>query len=90
MIIQFEKCTGKPSCRSEEEINAWLRRKFIFTVQNELNFRHDDYTDEKILKSSKVVWYLINSQLRSEYINEIQTTLLELQDSIPFGELKSF
>ena len=36
-----------------------------------------------------MVWYLINSQLRSEYINQIQTTLLELQDSIPLGELKS-
>ena len=35
-----------------------------------------------------MVWYPINSQLRSEYINQIKITTLELQDSIPLGELE--
>ena len=35
-----------------------------------------------------MVWYPINSQFRTEYIRQIKITTLELQDSIPLGELE--
>ena len=88
LVLHFEKCKDRPDCKSDKEILEWLQRKFIFTLQNEIHFELDDYTENKITSNSKVVWYPINSQLRSEYINLIKITTLELQDSIPFGELE--
>ena len=86
LVIQFEKCAGE-NCKSESEITTFLRRKFILTMQNGQSFNNDDYTHSKIQKSSKAVWYMVNSQYRSEYINELQVTQLDLQDSIHLGEL---
>ena len=40
-----------------------------------------------IARHSKITWYPIDSQRRTEHINEVQLTALELQDSIPLGEL---
>ena len=33
--VYFEKCSGSPDCKNETEILSFLRRKFIFTLQNE-------------------------------------------------------
>ena len=87
--VFFEKCSGRPDCKNQTEILSFLRRKFIFTLQNENIFQTDDYTQNKISKWSKVRWYPINSQLRTEYVNQILRTNLELYDNRPLGELLS-
>ena len=56
-------------------------------MENDESFKNDDYTDSKIQRVSKSIWYMVNSQYRSEYINEMQVTQMELQDSIHLGEL---
>ena len=86
LVIQFEKCSGE-GCKSEAEIETFLRRKFILTMENQESFNNDDYSDNKIQRVSKTIWYMVNSQYRSEYINEMQVTQMELQDSIHLGEL---
>ena len=60
----------------------------MLTMQNSEKFINDAYDDSKIQHVSKAIWYMMNSQYRSEYINEIQKTELVLQDSIPLGELE--
>ena len=56
-------------------------------MENTESFKNNDYSDSKIQRVSKSIWYMVNSQYRSEYINEMQVTQLELQDSIHLGEL---
>ena len=60
----------------------------MLTMQNSEKFINDKYDDSKIQHVSKAIWYMMNSQYRSEYINELQMTELVLQDSIPLGELE--
>ena len=61
----------------------------MLTMQNGEKFINDKYDDSKIQHVSKAIWYMMNSQYRSEYINELQITELVLQDSRSLGELET-
>ena len=34
LVIRFEICRDKDFCRKEEDIMAWMNRKFIFIIEN--------------------------------------------------------
>ena len=34
LVFRFEKCTNSASCKSDAEIQAWLKRKFIVVYYN--------------------------------------------------------
>ena len=76
--LYFEKCNNNDKCKSEAEITSFLRRKFIFTVQNQNLFQTDDYSPDKVTETAKLAWFPINSEMRGEYINEIKMSYLEL------------
>ena len=61
----------------------------MLTMQNGEKFINDKYDESKIQHVSKAIWYMMNSQYRSEYINELQITELVLQDSRSLGELET-
>jgi len=47
LLIVFERCEGKDYCKSKEEIDAWLVRKFLVTVTNQKNFLKDVFDPDK-------------------------------------------
>ena len=59
LSIQFEKCdpTVRDTCKSDEEIFEWLKRKFIVTVENTNIFRMSVYNETRISFESQFSWY---------------------------------
>ena len=81
---QFVRCTKEShpeiDCHSEEEITDFIRGKFILLLFNELRFDSRYYSDEAIIKESRVTWVPINSQIRQTIPYKVSTTQLFLQD----------
>ena len=49
------------ACHSDEEITAWLRRKFIIVLQNQVRFQTTEYNqEERIVKESKLIYFPID------------------------------
>ena len=78
LMIHIVKCNnetrgeGEPPCKSDQEIEGWLRRKFLLTLTNQKRFEPENYDhDEMIIDVSHLKWYPIQSNLRKEIVNEI-------------------
>lgn len=85
-MLLFEKCKPKEGsdviCKSEAEINSWLKRKFIVTMTNQRRFLLEKFTEGKIVEEARTEWIPFNSQLREEKVYKISISNLELQDRI--------
>ena len=81
-MIQFEKCdpTLRSTCKDEDEILRWLRRKFILTYTNQRRFRIQNYDEKKVVEEARTNWIPINSQLREEIVFKMEITELTLED----------
>ena len=56
--IVFEKCDSVVrTCKSNEEIENWLKRKFMITVSNTNVFRMSVFNDTKITFEAQFKWY---------------------------------
>ena len=75
LVLNFEKCQNSTSgtiCKSPEDIDMWLRRKFVLVNSNRMRFSTRDYKSRsKIAKESHLSWIPINSQLREEVVYKI-------------------
>ena len=85
-VLLFERCdnttyTGPGTCKSDDYITNWLRRKFVFMVVNQKRFSTLDYKENKVTTETRSVWYPINSQLREEAVYKVQLMDLHLQDN---------
>jgi len=81
--ISFTMCdpTLRKTCKSEGEIKAWLKQKFILTYANQRRFVIEKFTEkEKIVEESRTNWIPINTQLREEVVFKLFITDLYLQD----------
>ena len=88
LMIQFIACDSeKRACKSESEIKAFMKRKFIITVENSSRFNQDEYNDSKITKESKLVWHPMNTVFRQESVNQIGMSHVNMQDEyLQFGD----
>jgi len=68
-------------CKSEEEINIWLRRKFVLIAINTERFSTKDFDESKLNKEIRLEWLQINTQQREEQVYKVQMTDLSLQDT---------
>ena len=71
-VIQFEKCdrtVENNTCKTDEEINAYLEDKFIMILHNERRFmaKAVGSIDEVIVKESRLVWIPIDTVIRQSY-----------------------
>ena len=75
-------------CKSEEEITAWLRRKYVIVVTNNERFEPTVFTGERVVRESLFTWHAIKSATREQLVNHIQVSRLVLHDNkwIQFGE----
>ena len=53
----FEKCdrTKRTTCKSDQDITNWLRRKFIIILENTTCFVNNDYKIDSKLDEGRIV-----------------------------------
>jgi hypothetical protein len=78
-LIAFERCVGKTFCKRAGQIDDWLRRKFIMTVQNEILFKKDVIAKTQMIETlSSLKWHIVSPQIRNEYVHKLSRTSLNL------------
>ena len=82
LTVSFKMCEGHDYCESRENIIAWLRRKFILLVYNEIRFELDGYGNDVSVQASKLVYLPVSTQAREIIPYKVQLTELELQDNM--------
>ena len=59
--LENENIEPVDACHSDEEITAWLRRKFIIVLQNQVRFQTTEYNqEERIVRESKLIYFPID------------------------------
>ena len=69
--LLFQRCdnsTFDNACKSEEEITRWMMRKFIIVYMNNERFSTRDYSENRVLKETTILWHPLNSQIREEVV----------------------
>ena len=62
LSIIFKKCdSAVRTCKSDEEIERYTRRKFLVTLQNGKRFVLDQYNEKKIMRESMISWNSVSS-----------------------------
>lgn len=87
------KCHDKGDfCRSQEEINAFLKDKFILLYYNEIRFGGQFDGEEPIVKeSSRLKWLPINTQAQQTLPLQISVTELTSENrAVALGESKEY
>ena len=82
-------CEGHDYCESEETIRAWLKRKFVLLIFNEIKFELDGFGQDVSIYESKLLYMPVNSQMREIIPFSVKKTSLSLQDnmSLMLGDL---
>ena len=81
LLVAFERCEGKPICESRENIDRWLQRKFILTVQNQEIFKKSVIDESsRLTKLASIKWHIVSPQMRTEYSHSVRITKLNLAD----------
>ena len=72
LIVAFERCEGKSYCESPSNIDTWLRRKFIMTVQNEEIFMKSVIDkNRRVNRLATLKWHVVSPQMRTEYVHSV-------------------
>lgn len=85
LMVAFEVCNRTDpglKCKSDEEIKEWMKTKYILILMNERKFVQHKFEDEKILQHSFFKWYSLTPGARTDYINFVVRSLVELSDYI--------
>ena len=81
LVIRFDRCRGD-GCKSEEFIDSWLNRKFLLVLENQYEFNKELVEEEKVSKSSRLVWNVLSPQIRVDIYNYVHILKLDLSDKI--------
>ena len=54
-------CTGHTYCKKEWEIKAWLKRKFIVILHNQMRFDTQIYGIAAVVKESRIIYRAVSS-----------------------------
>ena len=84
VLVMFEKCDSEKNqivCKSEEEINQWLKGRYIIVLENQKKFQSYKFGNERFKESAEVKWYPLNPDARTEYVSMVTRINTELYDS---------
>jgi len=62
--VQLKKCTGRPDCKTDEEIIQFMKGKFIMIMLNQVRFDDEKFGSQAIIKESRLLWLTINTQVK--------------------------
>ena len=54
--VDLVKCEGKDHCKSEEEVEAFFKGKFIIMLYNHVRFDNKHFGEDSIKQESKMYW----------------------------------
>ena len=74
------RCTGQSYCKSEAEITAFFRDKWLLFLKNQIRFDQGEYGESSIKKESLMGWHSINTQYQMTIPFKVTKTQLDLQD----------
>ena len=78
--IQLTKCRGRPDCKTDREIAAFFRGKYIMLLANSVRFMAEGFGPDAIVKESRLLWLTINTKFTNTLPYKLSTYELELQD----------
>ncbi len=87
-MVVFDRCDAEKrakiglKCKSETEIDEWLRFKYIIVRENTKQFVQHKFEDERIDETSKITWYPISAVNRIDYVRMITRSEMQLNDGI--------
>ena len=90
-MIEFSKCDPeeRSTCKSEHEIEEFLKRKFIAIVSNQRRFVQEldivsavDSVKTTIISEAKLIWIPLDSRYRRDEAYVIKVTELSLNDKL--------
>lgn len=61
MDMQLIRCHDRLDCKSDVEITAYLRDKFLILMHNEVRFDSNKYGSEAIIQESRLQWIPVNT-----------------------------
>ena len=68
-------------CASKTELQNWMRNKYIFVVANQKNFIQHKFGEDRFKARAEAKYYALNSEAKSDYVNMITRTSVELYDT---------
>ena len=60
--IRLNRCTGELYCKSKEEIDAYMRGKYLLLYTNKIRFISDSFGEGSIVMESNMEWMRISTQ----------------------------
>lgn len=60
LLLVFEKCTGKPNCKSDQQIKDYLKDKYLILATRLTRFNTDSFGDESFSTYMKLNWHSID------------------------------
>ncbi len=81
LVLRFDICRGE-GCKDEATIKKWLNRKFLLVLENQFEFNKELVKEEKVTKSSRLVWNVLSPQIRVDLYNYVNLIELDLSDKI--------
>ena len=60
-MVSLERCHDRPDCKSELEINEFLRGKYVVILHNRRVWNSDEFEEASIVNESKNFWLPIST-----------------------------
>ena len=54
--VRLNRCTGEDYCKSKEEIDAYMRGKYLLLYTNKIRFKSDSFGEGTIIMESNMEW----------------------------------
>ena len=71
LLIVFERCDpALTKCKSEEQVEAWFKFRYILTIQNRKSFIQYQFDDERINERSEIK-YLPMNYARKDHVRMV-------------------
>ena len=85
LVIEFNRCHNKTSadsvvCKSEQEINEFIKGKYLTILSNEIRFNSEQPGIASIIKESAMTWYPISYKMQLRYPHQVSMSQLFSQD----------
>ena len=84
LLTVFDRCNPNDNtgvvCQSDEKIEEWLKGKYFLTIMNNKQFSHENFDNNRVIKTSNTYWVPINPFSRTESVFKITRTEMHLND----------
>ena len=88
LMVVFDRCDSEKrakfglKCKSDTEIDEWLRFKYIIVRENSRQFVQHKFQNERLDDSSRITWYPISAINRIDVVKMITRSEIQLNDGI--------